>query len=142
LIAVNMGRGAARNNGRVQATQITLRNLRRSTALQRRIRDLRDHLDRYHPRIISCRVTLEESTPKPHGGRVFTVTVAVRVPGHEFISNHQHDEDVYLALHQSFDAVRRQLIDVSGYSRSTRQRLLRRVRDNVNNTSDAAVHEG
>ena len=122
----------------MQATQITLRNLQRSTALQRRIRDLRDHLDRYHPRIISCRVTLEESSPKPLNGRVFTVTLAVRVPGHEFVANHQHDEDIYIALHQAFDAVRRQLIDCSGYSRSTRQRLLRRVREG----NESTVHEG
>ena len=137
MIGVNSRAARGADNGRVQATQITLRNLQRSTALQRRIRDLRDHLDRYHPRIINCRVTLEESSPKPHNGRVFTVTVAVRVPGHDFIANHQHDEDIYVALHQAFDAVRRQLIDVSGYSRSTRQRLLRRVREQ----NEPSVHE-
>lgn len=121
----------------MQATQITLRNIRRSTALHRRIRDLRDHLDRYHPRILSCRVTLEETTARPQQGRQFIVTLAVRVPGQEFIATHQHDEDPYAALHQAFDAVRRQLIDASGYSRSTRQRLLRRTREAKENT----VHE-
>ena len=40
----------------MQATQISLRNLRRSTALHGRIRQLRERLEHCHPDIISCRI--------------------------------------------------------------------------------------
>jgi ribosomal subunit interface protein len=102
------------------STQIALKNVRRSTALQGRIAKMREHLDRYHPHILACRVGVDESSVKEEGPQ-FAVNVAVRVPGREFVANRFHDEDVYLALHEAFDAVRRQLLEASG-SRRDRQR--------------------
>jgi ribosome-associated translation inhibitor RaiA len=97
----------------MQSTQITLRNLRRSTALQGRIRQLREHLDRYHPHIIGCRVAIEDAGRRGES-RQIGVHVTVHVPGREIVVTRSHDEDVYLALGDAFEIVRRQLIEESG----------------------------
>lgn len=106
----------------MNTTQITLRNIRSSTALQERIREMREHLDRFHPGILGCRVAIEAGEARKERGRQFTVNVRVRVPGHEIVANHSHDEDVYAALAEAFGAVRRQLLDTSGAKRAARDR--------------------
>lgn len=98
----------------MQTTQITLRNIQRSTALHDRIRQLREHLERYHPNILTCRVSLEETGKRHAQGKQFDVAVTVHIPGHEIVVTRSHDEDVYLALRDAFDVVRRQLLDASG----------------------------
>ena len=103
------------------STQITLRNLRRSATLQGRIVQMRERLDRYHPNILGCRVGVDESSVKKEGPQ-FAVSVTVRVPGHEFVANRFHEEDIYLALHEAFDAVRRQLVEASGTRRNRQRR--------------------
>jgi ribosome-associated translation inhibitor RaiA len=42
-------------------------------------------------------------------GRQFRVHIDVRVPGKEVVANRDHDEDVYVALRDAFDSVKRQL---------------------------------
>lgn len=96
----------------MQTTQVTLRNLRSSTALQGRIRQLREHLERFHPHIVSCRVAIEDAGRAQ--GRQFGVHLTVRIPGREIAVTRSHDEDVYLALGAAFDVARRELLDASG----------------------------
>lgn len=98
----------------MQSTQITLRNLRRSTALQGRIRQLREHLDRYHPHIIGCRVAIEGAEGRRGDTQQYGVHVTVHVPGREIVVTRSHDEDVYLALGNAFEVVRRELLESSG----------------------------
>lgn len=43
-----------------QATQITLRNIKRSTMVARPIREKCDQLERFHPHILHCRVAIEQ----------------------------------------------------------------------------------
>jgi hypothetical protein len=64
----------------MQTTQITLRNIQRSTALHDRIRQLREHLERYHPNILTCRVSLEEIGKRHAQGKQFDVAVTVHIP--------------------------------------------------------------
>ena len=96
----------------MQTTQITLRNLRSSTALQARIRELRDHLDRFHPEILACRVAIEDAGRRKEG-RQFGVHVTVHVPGREIVDTRSHNDDVFLALRDAFEIVRRELLDAS-----------------------------
>lgn len=90
--------------------QITMREVPHSDALEARIRESVAKLELFHPRITSCRVTVEP-TPRHHQqGRQFGVHVDVRAPGHEeAISTLKHHEDVYLAVRDAFDSARRQL---------------------------------
>ncbi len=93
----------------MQSTQITLRNVPRCPLLSKRIRTLSEHLERYHPHILNCRVAIEQSTAPARKGTLFQVLVRVRVPGREIVASHDHDGDVYVALREAFEVVRRQL---------------------------------
>lgn len=92
--------------------QITIRDMPHSEALEAHIREKAAKLEEFHPRITSCRVTVEELGKHPHQGRHFRVRIDARVPGREVIANRDHDEDVYVALRDAFDAVKRQLEEV------------------------------
>ena len=92
--------------------QITIRDVPHSSALEAQIRERAAKLEAFHPRITSCRVTVEELGKHHHQGRHFRVHVDVRVPGKEVLVNRDHHEDVYVALRDAFDAAKRQLEEV------------------------------
>ena len=89
--------------------QITIRGIPPSDALDLRIREKAGKLEEFHPRITSCRVTIEEINKHQQQGREFQVGIDVRVPGKEIVVNRAHDEDVYVALRDAFDAAKRQI---------------------------------
>jgi ribosomal subunit interface protein len=89
--------------------QITMREVAHSDALEAHIRDKAAKLEEFHPHITSCRVSVEELATHHHQGRHFRVRIDVRVPGKEIVANRDHNEDVYVALRDAFDAVKRQL---------------------------------
>ena len=90
--------------------QVTFQNVPRSEALESRIRDDVAKLELFHPRITSCRVVVDEAQKHQAQGRQFRVHVEVRAPGHEqAVATLHHHEDVYVAVRDAFDAVRRQL---------------------------------
>ena len=91
--------------------QITLRGVAQSRAVEDAIRDKVGKLEEFHPRITSCRVVVEVPGRHRHQGKEFVVTVDLKVPGAEIVVNHDHDEDVFVALRDAFEAARRQLED-------------------------------
>lgn len=91
--------------------QIIVRNIPHSAALDARIRDKAAKLEEFDPRITSCRVVVEESSRHRQQSRQFSVRIDLRAPGREIVVNREHDEDVYVALRDAFDAARRQLED-------------------------------
>lgn len=90
-------------------TQINLRNMRRSEALTERIRELSEKLELQHPRVANVRVTIESAGNHKHKGREYIVSVLVHLPGRDIVANRHRHEDVYVALHDAFDVVTRQL---------------------------------
>ena len=92
--------------------QITLLGMDPSEALESRIREKAVKLEEFHPRITRCRVSVEESRKHHTQGRHFSVRIDVHVPGREVVATRDHDEDVYVALRDAFDAVGRQLEEV------------------------------
>ena len=97
--------------------QIVVRNLAHSEALEARIRESITKLEGVHPRIVSCRVTVEESHRHQQQGREYQVRIDARVPGKELVASHDHHEDVYVALRDATQAMRRQLEDAVKTSR-------------------------
>ncbi|MGA8006264.1 MAG: HPF/RaiA family ribosome-associated protein [Burkholderiales bacterium] len=89
--------------------QITLRHMPPSDALEARIRDQAAKLEEFHPNLVSCRVTVEETARHQQQGRQFQVRIDAHVPGHEIVANRDHHEDVYVALREAFESVVRQL---------------------------------
>jgi ribosomal subunit interface protein len=93
---------------------ITFRNMRSSPVLESHIREKVEKLERMYEQIISCRVYVEAPHRHHQQGNIFQVRVELGVPGDELVvsrerRNHPSHEDVYVALRDSFDALRRQL---------------------------------
>ena len=97
--------------------QITVLNVPRSAALEARARSIVEKLEKFHPRITSCRISVEELRRHRSRGRLYHVRIDLRVPGKEIVSNHRHDKDPYLALRDAFLSLRRQLEDVARLKR-------------------------
>jgi ribosomal subunit interface protein len=97
--------------------QLTLRNLSHSDALEQRIRQKIDKLEALSHRITSFAVTVESRHRHQQQGREFAVSLDVRLPGREIVVNREHDEDVYVALRDAFDALRRQLDELARIQR-------------------------
>lgn len=93
--------------------QITYRGIAHSEALDARIRAKAAKLEEFHPRVMSCRVVVEEGDRHRHQGKQFTVRLDVRLPGHEFAVNRDHDEDVYVALRDAFNSAGRKLEEIA-----------------------------
>jgi ribosomal subunit interface protein len=96
--------------------QITFRNMETSEAVEARVRERSDALERFHPNIIGCRVMIEASARSQHKGKIYHIRVNLTVPGEEIVvkrdpAEHHAHEDIYVAIRDAFDAVRRQLED-------------------------------
>lgn len=96
--------------------QISFRGMDPSPAVEDRIRDRAERLDRFHPRITSCNVVVEAPHKQHQHGNLFEVRIHLRVPGNELVVNregpkdHAH-EDVYVAVRDAFHAAERMLED-------------------------------
>ena len=96
--------------------RLTFRHVDSSQAIEARVRELTARLERFHDRIIGCRVVIE--APPRHSGKggPFAVKVEVTVPGGAINANsahalHPEHADVSVALRDAFDSVTRQLQD-------------------------------
>jgi ribosomal subunit interface protein len=103
--------------------QITWRNIEPSAALEARIHELAERLEKFSAQIIHCHVIVEAPHKRGHQGHVYEVHIQVTTPGGSVVANREHrsqhaHEDVYVALRDAFRAVRRQLED---YERKRRQ---------------------
>jgi cold shock CspA family protein len=96
---------------------VTFRNLARSAAVEAAIRERAEKLDQFHPSIMRCHVMVEALHRRPQrAGTVYHVRVDVRVPGGELVAHEEpapqrFHEDVFLAIREAFDHVRRELED-------------------------------
>lgn len=97
--------------------EVTYRAIAPSEAIDRVIRERAAKLERFFPRIISCRVIVEQLARRERArALVFHVRVQVRVPEGEFLGDKEpapqrFHEDVFIAIRDAFDAVGRELED-------------------------------
>ena len=95
--------------------QVTFRNIDASPAVEAAIRERARELDKFFDRIVSCRVVIEAPHRRRHGD-IFHIRVDLKIPGKEIVvkrdpAEHHAHEDIYVAVRDCFDAVRRQLED-------------------------------
>ena len=96
--------------------QISFKNMDPSPAVEARIRDKAEKLNRLFEHITGCRVTVEAPHRHHHKGKLYGVTVDVTVPKGELVVNregsrdHAH-EDINVAIRDAFDAAVRQIED-------------------------------
>jgi len=83
-----------------------------SDALEASAREHAHKLETFAPDIMSCRVTIELSQKHQHQGRPYSVHIDLTLPGHELVANRDQDGDVYVALRDAFDNMKRQIEEV------------------------------
>ncbi|MGE0821885.1 MAG: HPF/RaiA family ribosome-associated protein [Candidatus Binatia bacterium] len=91
--------------------EITSHDFALTPAIEADIRERAVKLDSYYERIMRCRVTIEAPVGHHHRGGPFKVTIDLTVPGGELVVNRQQNEDLLVAIRDSFDAMRRRLED-------------------------------
>jgi ribosomal subunit interface protein len=96
--------------------QITFHNLERSDAVEANVRSRVGNLERFCDSIIGCRVTVESRHHHHARGRHFLIRIEVTVPGNTLVADrhpegHHSYTDLYVAIRDTFDAMRRQLED-------------------------------
>lgn len=96
--------------------EIVFRNMDRSDAIEARVREKAQRLERFHDNIIRCRVVVEAPHRHQHRGKHYQVGIDIGVPGKQVIVNHTGPsdpahEDVYIAIRDAFSAATRRLED-------------------------------
>jgi ribosomal subunit interface protein len=92
--------------------EMTLRDIPESPAVETRIREKVAKLERFHDRIMGCRVTVESPQQRKHQGKLYSVHIDITVPGGgELVVNRVQHEDIYVAIRDAFNAATRQLED-------------------------------
>ncbi|MFC0709944.1 HPF/RaiA family ribosome-associated protein [Azorhizophilus paspali] len=102
--------------------QIHFHQIEPSPAIEAHIREQCDELEEFYERIIGCSVTFDAPHRRHHQGRLYQVKVHLTLPDGDIHSSQAHHdehthEDPYVAIRDSFRAVRRQLED---YARKRR----------------------
>jgi len=103
--------------------QITFRNMEPSEAIEAKIRERSERLDRVYERITSCRVVVEAPHRHHHQGNLVHLRIDLKVPNGELVVNREPDqhhahEDAYVAVRDAFDAMQRQLEDFARRQRA------------------------
>lgn len=96
--------------------QITFKDIPQSDAVEARIREKVEKLERFVAQIMHCRVTVEVPHLHHHKGNLYNIRIDVTLPGNEIVSNRRPDEhhaheDIYVAIRDAFAATQRQLED-------------------------------
>ena len=96
--------------------QITFHDMPHSDAVEAKIRSRAEKLEKYCDSMIGCRVAVEAPHHHHAAGNQFHVRVEVTVPGQKLVADREPDAhhaytDVYVAIRDAFDTMRRQLED-------------------------------
>jgi ribosomal subunit interface protein len=91
--------------------QITMRDVKTSAMLEKRIREKVSKLEKVYTRLLGCDVTVERVQRRQHQGQLFNVHILLSVPGGSIAVSRNEHESIYIALRDTFDAVRRKLAD-------------------------------
>jgi len=102
--------------------RIAFQDMDPSDAVEARIRERAEALDKLFPDIVSCRVAVKTSGARHRHGKLYHLNIELTLPAREIVvkrdppAHHAH-EDIMVAVRDGFDAARRQLED---YARKVR----------------------
>ena len=88
-------------------------------------------LDRFQPRLASCRVVVDQPHRRHRTGSTFRVRVDVKVPGRELTVTRRAGDTPLTAVQAAFAAVERQLLDAAARRRTDRKPRARPRRGRV-----------
>lgn len=94
--------------------EISFHGMDSSPAVEAKLREKADKLNRFYDQIIGCRVVVEQDHSRRHQGNLFKVRLDIKLRGKELAINRHHPkdhahEDVYVAIRDAFKAAERQL---------------------------------
>ncbi|MBI5048296.1 MAG: HPF/RaiA family ribosome-associated protein [Deltaproteobacteria bacterium] len=102
--------------------QITARNFELTDLIRENIQEKAEKLDSVYTHIMRCRVVVEVPHRHKHKGILYNVHIYMTVPGGELAIKREPNEDIYIAIRDSFDAARRQLEDYARKQRGDTKR--------------------
>ena len=99
--------------------EIRFHNMSSSDAIEARVRERVEKLNRFYDRLVSCRVSIEAPHKQHQKGNIYEVRIDMSVPGDELVVSQgphrpqekYHDPDLYTILNEAFDVAERQLKD-------------------------------
>ncbi len=95
---------------------ITFRHMDPSPAVEARIREKVDELERFFDRIVGCRVVVEQDHRQHRQGNLFRIHLDISLPGKTIAIDrkgpkNQAHQDVYVAIRDAFGAAKRKIED-------------------------------
>ena len=95
---------------------ITFRHMDPSPAVEAKIREKFDELERFFDRIVGCRVVVEQDHRHHRQGNLYRIRLNIALPGKEIAINrkgpkNQAHEDAYVAIRDAFAAAKRKIED-------------------------------
>jgi len=91
--------------------QITIKDMPHSDALETQIHEKASKLEQFCEDIISCHVVVELTQKHQQQGKLHNVRINIAVPGKELTANKNQRENIFIAIRDAFDNMRRQLED-------------------------------
>jgi ribosomal subunit interface protein len=89
--------------------RITFHGMERSDAVEAAAQQKLTHLERFCSEILACRVVVDLLQKHSQQGRPFGVRIDLTLPGRELVVNRVENQDVYVALRDAFDDMKRQV---------------------------------
>ena len=96
--------------------QITFKDIATSAVMEEKIREHAQKVRKYHPDPLELHVVVAQPHHHSHKAAVFVITISAHVKGRTLMVNsagdkdHSH-EDPYVALHDAFRTLQRELTD-------------------------------
>ncbi|MFZ0945468.1 MAG: HPF/RaiA family ribosome-associated protein [Syntrophobacteraceae bacterium] len=89
--------------------EISARDVRINGETEDLIRDKALKLDRFYDQIIGCRVKVDVPHRSQRSGIMYNVRIDITVPGGELIVKREPDEDLHVAIVNSFETAQRRV---------------------------------
>ena len=94
--------------------RITFRSIKPSSTIEELVREKTAKLEKFHDKISTCEVVIEEPHRRHKKGDLFHVRIHMVVPGGEIVvvrdpTEATEHEDLRLAIRDAFEAARKQL---------------------------------
>lgn len=89
----------------MHSTQITFRDIPHSEAVYKQVHDYINKISHYCQEFTSCKVVLVAPPKHKYKGQLYSVRISLALPETQIIINHKHHPDLYVAIHDSFQAL-------------------------------------
>ena len=89
--------------------EITFRDAPHSEAIKEHINEKVTKLEKFSSDLISCHVVLNHENKNQQTGTLYSVHIAMTLPGKELVSTHTSEENMYVAIRDAFNKIQRQL---------------------------------